>query len=139
MRVMFLLLLLALTGCKEVDKIDLSKVASSTTEAFKYVKYRPGEMDYTYCDSSSDVVELIKEPNRVVVVCLAIDHVYPRSGEKNRFFKYSRINEYGKVSFCGWRDNYMTINSHGKVTGNSPKTGVSGKCESFNISNYLHL
>lgn len=139
MRILILLSLVTLTGCKKADKVDLTKIANSNIEAFKFVAYRPGKMDYSYCDSSSDIVDLIKEPNRVIVVCLAIDNVYPRSGEKSRFFKYSRINEYGKVTFCGWRDNYMRINRKGVVTSNTPKTGVSGKCNSFDISNYSHI
>ncbi|CED57386.1 hypothetical protein [Aliivibrio fischeri] len=138
MKKLIFLSLLILAGCKESSRIDLSKVASSKTEAFKYVKYRPGKMDYTYCDSSSDITDLIKEEKRVIVVCLAIDHVSPRSGEKNRFFKYSSINEYGKINFCGWRDNYMRIDKKGKIISNTPKSGVSGKCESFSIYKYHH-
>lgn len=139
MRVLILLFLVTLAGCKKADKVDLTKIASSKIEAFKYVAYRPGKMDYSYCDSSSDIVDLMKEPNQVIVVCLAVDNVYPRSGEKKRFFKYTSIDEHGKVNFCGWRDNHMRINRKGVVTSNTPKTGVSGKCESFNIYQYSHM
>ncbi|OEF08755.1 hypothetical protein [Vibrio genomosp. F10] len=139
MRILVILLLLSLSGCREPKKIDLEKVASSTSEAFKYVNYRPGQMDYTYCERSTDIVDLIREENRVIVVCLAIDYVFLNSGEKSRFFKYSSINEYGQVSFCGWRDNHMKINRKGVVIGNQPKTGVSGKCDSFSISRYSHI
>ena len=143
---MKLCLILIVTLCAActppLNKIDLDAIAKDKYKAFKYIEYRPGKMDYAYCDSASDIVELKLEGSndtkKLIVVCLAIDHTYIRSQEKSKFYKYSQIDAFGKLTFCGWWDNYMKINKNGEVISNSPKVGVSGKCTSFSIAKYKH-
>jgi hypothetical protein len=130
-------------ACTPAPKtIDLDTIAKDKYIAFKYIAYRPGEMDYAYCDSASDIVDLKIENNKdakkLIVVCLAVNNTYVRAQEKSKFYKYSQLDVFGKLTFCGWRDNYMKINKKGEVISNSPKIGNSGKCEGFSAYKYKH-
>lgn len=131
-------MLLLISGCGQKQTIDLDLILKSKIKTFSYVQYRPPKMDYTYCDKSSDIVDVILENNRLIVVCLAVDNTYLIAREKSRFFKYSQINSFGKVNFCGWRDNHIKIDAKGQFLSNKPKMGSSGKCPNFNIYKYNH-
>ena len=136
-----LVILLISCGKKEIT-VNLDVLSMSKIDVFRMISYRPGEMDYTYCDDFSDLVDVrLEEVNgekRIVVVCLAVDSTNRRSLERSRYFKYSWITPNGKIQFCGWRDNKYKLKENGDVRWNDSEIGTSGKCAGFRIYRYSH-
>ena len=143
MKYLFLLFVFCcLAGCDGSKRVvDLEAIANSKNLAFQYVNYRSGQMDYTYCQNAGQIVKLVPELDgdypRVIVVCLALNETFPRAKQRSVFYKLSEINQFGKVTFCGWKDHHYKLNDYLENIDDDLRVGSSEKCKNFSVWHYF--
>lgn len=145
-RYLLIFLVFVLTGCEKTKRvIDLNYLLDSRSTLYlSYLKYDGSkQIPYAYCDSIVDLHNVVliykgSDPY-LLITCLAVDSTFERAKERSRFFKYSTLDKYGQLRFCGWRDNYIKLNDDYSYKSVSPKVGLTGKCPSVSVSMFLDL
>jgi hypothetical protein len=149
-----LFVLVFVAGCEEQDSdfkarkraeslLILQSLQSDREKLFSVIEYDGRKrIDYAYCGRPSEIFStdlVIKGTEEyLLLTCLPINNYNKITGEKSRYFKYSKVYSNGNVVFCGWRDitSYPEKYAGSKINPNKIiKTGISGECPNFNIEN----